>query len=98
MQLFYFCRHVTYVACLHIYLVFSVDKLLVDINMSNVDKIIASRYKSSIYSMLILISCVTHVGSHMLAILDNLTFYEFYLINFRNLTYQQIINFFCMLT
>lgn len=30
----------------------------------------------------------------MLAILDNLTFYEFYLINFRNLTYQQIINFF----
>lgn len=44
--------------------------------------------------MLILISCVTHVGSHMLAILDNLTFYEFYLINFRNLTYQQIINFF----
>lgn len=48
--------------------------------------------------MLILISCVTHVGSHMLAILDKLTFYEFYLINFRNLTYQQIINFFCMLT
>lgn len=44
--------------------------------------------------MLILISCVTHVGSYMLAILDNLTFYEFYLINFRNLTYQQIINFF----
>lgn len=44
--------------------------------------------------MLILISCVTHVRSHMLAILDNLTFYEFYLINFRNLTYQQIINFF----
>lgn len=44
--------------------------------------------------MLILISCVTHVGSHMLAILDNLTFYEFYLINFRNLTYHQIINFF----
>lgn len=41
--------------------------------------------------MLILISCVTHVGSHMLAILDNLTFYEFYLINFRILTYQQII-------
>lgn len=40
------CRHVTYVACLHIYLVFSVDKLLVDINMSNVDKIIASRYKN----------------------------------------------------
>lgn len=44
--------------------------------------------------MLILILCVTHVGSHMLAILDNLTFYEFYLINFRNLTYHQIINFF----
>lgn len=44
--------------------------------------------------MLILISCVTHVGSRMLAILDNLTFYEFYLINFRNLTYHQIINFF----
>lgn len=44
--------------------------------------------------MLILISCVTHVGSHMLAILDNLTFYKFYLINFRNLTYHQIINFF----
>lgn len=39
--------------------------------------------------MLILISCVTHVGSHMLAILDNLTFYELYLINFLNLTYQQ---------
>lgn len=34
----------------------------------------------------------------MLAILDNLTFYEFYLINFRNLTYQQIIIFFCMTT
>lgn len=43
--------------------------------------------------MLILISCVTHVGSHMLAILDNLTFYELYLINFLNLTYQQ---FFCL--
>lgn len=42
----FFCRHVTYVAYLHIYLVFSVDKLLVDINMSNVDKIIASRYKN----------------------------------------------------
>lgn len=42
----FFCRHVTYVACLHIYLVFSVDKLLVDTNMSNVDKIIASRYKN----------------------------------------------------
>lgn len=38
--------------------------------------------------MLILISCVTHVGSHVLAILDNLTLYELYLINFLNLTYQ----------
>lgn len=46
--------------------------------------------------MLILISCVTHVGSHVLAILDNLTLYELYLINFLNLTYQQF--FFCMLT
>lgn len=38
--------------------------------------------------MLILISCVTHVGSHVLAILDNLTLYELYLINFLNLTFK----------